>query len=246
MFALILSYRQLALHFLLGASLLSACASWSHRGSGCDLNANNASEVHGLRLGMTLEQFKAKFPYTSNIAPSSSEIIIPAPDKIGVITMPTWHGETIEITQLIFVDGRVAHFRVVYTDYTKWDDAEQFANKTSESLSLPKSWKSEADLDLKSNQRLWAIVHEQLWRVAQRFQNSQYHQFDIKVEKQYLFCDDVVVIAGLLDPERRYGRNEPFIQFDDLNAWQKVEEREGEERAKEKRAEEDRRKTFMP
>lgn len=210
------------------------------------MNTTNAPEVRGIRLGMTLDEFKTNFPYTSNTAPSPSEPTIPAPDKVGLINMPTWHGETVEITQLIFVDGHVAHFRIVYTDYTKWDDAAQFANKTSESLGLPKSWKSEEALNLKSNQRIWDVVHEQLRRVSERFQNAQFQQFDIGVEKMYLFCDDVVIVAGLLDPERRYGTNRPFIQFDDLAAWRKVEEREVRERAKEQREEEGRRKAFTP
>jgi hypothetical protein len=256
MFVSIITHYRLPLCLLLSAWLLAACSGNSKESRKCAVGLANAPEIRGLRLGMSGDEFKAKFPLTINPArhslnPNVNEPDVLVPDRFGVINVPnetvgfsSTEGDAnnpqlkgVEIRQAFFVDGHLAHFRVAYRDDTvKWENLAQFVVRTSESLGLScELWKP------KDN-------------VAKSFFGPTY-DYDNDVggfinQEVYLDCDDVVVVAGFLSGKRHDGGRTPFIQMDDLKAVRAVAERENkweaEEKLKKAREEEQRREAFKP
>jgi hypothetical protein len=256
MFASIITHYRLPLCLVLSAWLLVACSGGSQENQKCTVGITNAPEIRGLRLGMSVDEFRAKFPLTTrpilkSVNPDVVEPSVPAPDRFGVINMqgktsgilpeteiannPSLKGA--EIRQALFVDGRLAHFRIVYRDDgVRWDNLTQFVVKTSETLGLPlASWEP------KDN-------------VAKSFFGTAY-DYDNDVggfvnHEVYLACDDISVVAGFLDGKRHDGGRTPFIQMDDLKAVRVVAKREyaweSEEKLKKAREEEQRREAFKP
>jgi hypothetical protein len=255
MLASIITYYRLPLCLLLSAGLMASCSSRSQESQKCTVGLADAPEVRGLRLGMSVVEFKAKFPLTTkpylNGVNPAVEPSVPAPDRFGVIDMsvktsgvldsaetennPELKGA--EIRQVLFVDGHLAHFRIVYRDNeVKWENLTQFAVRTSESLRLPReSWEP------KDN-------------VAKSFFGTTYdHDNDVGgfINREvYLVCDDVAFVAGFLDGKRHDGGRTPFLQMDDLKAVRVVAEREhiweAEEKLNKAREEQVGREAFKP
>lgn len=205
---------------------------------------------------MSVDEFKAKFPRATKSPPYGTNREVAerddwSPDRFGVVNIlsitsgitstteddyaPQLNGA--EIRQALFVDNRLAHFRIGYRDdAVKWDGLAQFVVKTSETLGLPlASWEP------KDN-------------VAQSFFGTTYdHDIDVGGfvnEEMYLACDDIDVVAGFLDGKRYDGGRTPFLQMDDLKAVRAVAERENtwesEEKSKKAREEEQKREAFKP
>lgn len=230
--------------------ILTSCASKEKE---CDLSVSNSPAVRGLRLGMTLDEFKAKFPASR----------IPAPDKFGVVSMgDDDNGGSVlssddyknnadfqdaEVRKLKFVDGRLADFAVVYTSYeTKWEDPGQFLLKASETLKLPyREFKPNIQTELREQGYDWLTYN---------FRERMYKENPLRdfpsPYREYILCDSVVVGAGFWSfyqdstDLKKYGQ--PFIAVTDLTALRRVEGRkQGEEREAEKKREEGREK-FNP
>jgi hypothetical protein len=205
---------------------------------------------------MSVDEFKSRFPLTTRptLHSVNPEVVvpgIPAPDRFGVINMPAKTSgilseaevannpqlRGVEIRQVLFVDGRLAHFRIVYQDdKTRWENLAQFAVKTSESLGFPlMTWEPKKD-------------------VAKSYLSSEYdHDLDVggySNPELYLTCEDFAVIAGFLNGRRYDGSRIPFIQMDDLQAVRTVGKREyaweAEEKTKKEREVEQRREAFKP
>lgn len=230
--------------------VLTSCASKEKE---CDLSVSDSPAVRGLRLGMTLDEFKAMFPASR----------IPDPDRFGVVSMgDDDNGGSVlssdnyknkadfqdaEIRKLKFVDGRLADFAVVYSDYkTKWEDPGQFLLKASETLKLPyRAFKPNIQTELRV-QGYDSLTYD--------FRERTYKEnrlIDIPSPyREYLLCDGVVVGAGFWSfyqdstDFKKYGY--PFISVTDLAALRRVEgRRRDEEREKERKREEGREK-FNP
>jgi hypothetical protein len=205
---------------------------------------------------MPVDEFKAKFPFTTklslhSVSPDVIQPSVAAPDRFGVINMldktsgilsvaeiannPQLRG--VEIRQVLFVDGQLAHFRIVYQDdKAKWANLAQFAVKTSESLGLPlSSWEPKDD-------------------AAKSYFGPRYDSdTDIggfRSQELYLTCDDIAVVVGFLSMRRSDGSRIPFIQMDDLMAVRAVTKRESaweaEEKMQKAREEEQQRGAFKP
>jgi hypothetical protein len=102
-------------------TLLGVMTSCASEKKDCDFSVSNSPVVRGLRLGMTVDEFKAKFPASR----------MPDPDKFGVVSMgDDDNGNSVlssdtyksnpdfqdaEIRKLKFVDGRLADFAIVYS-----------------------------------------------------------------------------------------------------------------------------------
>lgn len=234
---------------------MAGCSGNSQENQKCTVGLSNAPEVRGLRLGMSVEEFKAKFPLTTrstlrSVNPDVIEPGVPMPDRFGAVNMPAKTfgvlSETevtnnpqlkgIRIRQVLFVDGRLAHFRIIYSDDTvKWEDLAEFAVKTSESLSLPvASWQPKQG-------------------VAKSFLSSEYdYDSDVREfdKNLYLTCDEVAIVTGFLSGKHYDGGRTPFIQMDDLKAVRTLSKREyaweAAEKAKKEHEEGERRKAFKP
>lgn len=226
---------------------LSVCLSCSHR-SNCSLNLSNAPEVRGLKLGMTLDEFKDHFSTVGNGGGGQPSSIDLTPDENGAIAIPTetttiseggrvysLQRDTTQIGQLLFVNGRVAHFRVVYldnVDKVNWEDVDQFTKKTSVSLGLPTLWKSKPELQLKENREFLEAWHDLSLSATQSYEHY-WHPAARNEAERFLLCGDILISAGVPSPGKRHWTNGAFIQFDDLAALRKlkaqIEERQSEE-----------------
>lgn len=103
-----------------------------------------APELRGFRLGMTLEQFKARLPNLAlrpadefgatalNIYPEHNDI----PDKASF--------EGIRTISLEFLDDRVVMLWIGYAPDFKWKSADEFLSGMTRSLSLPAAWQTKS------------------------------------------------------------------------------------------------------
>lgn len=232
------------------------CSGKAQENQKCTVGLSNAPEVRGLRLGMSVDEFKTRFPVTTretlySVNPTVVVPGVPGPDRFGVINMPAKalgilseaevannpQLKDVEIRQALFVDGRLAHFRIVYQDdKAKWENLAQFAVKTSESLGFPlEAWEPKKD-------------------AAKSFLSSEY-DYDLDVggysnPELYLICDDITVVSGFLNIRRHDGSRIPFLQMDDLKAMRAMAKRENaweaEEKKRKEREEEERREALKP
>jgi hypothetical protein len=258
MFAFILSHHRLILCLLLLACFSSACSSRGQQAE-CDLNVNNAPDIRGMRLGMTIDEFRDHFyvkPWS--VSDYEPELNLSAPNEDGVVVVP---GDFLEggkvyslekgrahIGQLLFIDGRVAHFRVVYEDFTEqvvWDDVDRFVSKTSEGLGLPARWTTVEELPSQGNQEIWEAKQEVVWYATQSY-GHYWHPADRNEAQRFLLCGDIFVSAGVPFPGKRSWTNAAFIQFDDLSALRKVNARVKERLAEERHKEGEQREGFKP
>jgi hypothetical protein len=255
MFAPIIPYYRSLLCLLLAVCLLSACLAPPQ--PQCKLS--HAPDVRGLRLRMTLEDFKERFAATGEPAPLlSSSAIDLTPNPEGVVVVPT-ESRTVSdgvkvyklerdgayVDQLLFVDGRVAHFRVVYENYTDqfaWEDVDQFAGKMSDSLNLPDAWQPKDSLHLESNREVYKA-----WDVLDHSARLYTAHWGIgNLEQMFLLCDETLVSVGVPSPGKRHWTNGAFIQFDDLAALSTLRVRIGTRQFEEERKERERREGFKP
>lgn len=250
MSASIISHYRLCLCFLLTVFSLSACS--RSRNPECSLSTSNAPEVRGVRLGMTLEEFKERFPSPNvPLAPADSTRF--RSDEDGVITV-TWTDvstsaeDRAHVGQLLFVDGRVAHFRIVYDNYTDhfaWDNVDQFVSKTAKLLKLPTMWVSEKDLSRGIDPELWETKYELLWSTVES-RSGYWYPPDNNPAERFLLCGDIMASAGLASPGKTRRTNGAFIQFDDLQALRQLRSRMSQRHAIKRDKEGERRDAFKP
>jgi hypothetical protein len=113
-------------------------------GSTCTLKLAQiaeARELYGLRLGMTVEQVKARVP-TLEMGPtdasglsktSFSPAFHPAMDKTAY--------QGVRTISLEFLDGRVTSLWIGYDASFKWKSLDEFVPGIGRSLGLPAAWK---------------------------------------------------------------------------------------------------------
>lgn len=142
MLALIIQHRRLSLSLLLAVCSLLACAEPkppNEKFDGrCQLRIGQSPEVRGLRLGMTVEEVRRRFP----------ALPIPAPSKVGSIYIrlskldPAEEDfglnlEGVNELSLSFLDGRVSDVRVMYEATREPLTEQEFSSRLSEALNLP-------------------------------------------------------------------------------------------------------------
>ena len=101
-----------------------------------------AAELKGFRLGMTIDQVKARIP----------QVLIPPPNLLGVtktsinpfydphIDKSTFEG--VRTISLDFLDGVLISLWIGYDSSSKWPAVENFVQEVSQSLQLPNVWTS--------------------------------------------------------------------------------------------------------
>jgi hypothetical protein len=100
----------------------------------------SAPELRGFRLGMTMEQFRARVP----------KLTVRSADEFGTTAIniyPEYETnidkasfEGVRTISLDFLDGRVVSLWVGYAPDFKWKNFDEFLSGMTRSLSLPDAW----------------------------------------------------------------------------------------------------------
>ncbi|MFN2516758.1 MAG: hypothetical protein ABR556_11160 [Pyrinomonadaceae bacterium] len=126
----------------------------------CEIDLDQAPEVRGFRLGMTLDSIRSRFPDLPDVTPDklgSTRIVIEnTAMNEGVKREPSTRSGAVVLlvdtsrypefsgarkTRLEMVDNRVASIEVVYSDETKWKSLEEFLKSVAEGLKVDGVWK---------------------------------------------------------------------------------------------------------
>ena len=120
--------------------IVACCVQASAQGGGCSLNVGQSPQLRGLRLGMTVEQVRARYP---RLPPMRA-------DEFGQVKA-TFGGlkdvdeaafEGVNNISLNFVDDRLVGFAVGY-EGAPWDNMDQLMARIREPLKLPGGWTGE-------------------------------------------------------------------------------------------------------
>lgn len=106
----------------------------------CELTLEQAPELRGFKLGMTVTQARVKLP----------GVVFPKPDENGELTLfltgtslrksdPAATGD-VRNGVLTFFDGRLVSLGIGYGDSVKWDNVDEFVFTVAQSLGLPPIW----------------------------------------------------------------------------------------------------------
>lgn len=103
-----------------------------------------APELRGFRLGMTLEQFKARVP--NLLMRPADEFGATAvniyPEHDSKIDKASFEG--VRTISLEFLDNRVVSLWIGYAPDFKWKSLEEFLSVMTRSLGLPDAWQSKS------------------------------------------------------------------------------------------------------
>lgn len=117
----------------------------------CNLTPENAPELRGFRLGMTLDEIKKKFPNLPPIAANEYGLSKIYFDRTSKVEQSYREFNFIDAnfidafkgTRRVYLelaDNKVAVIKVVYTDEIPWKSEEEFIRRTAESLNIPGTW----------------------------------------------------------------------------------------------------------
>src|SRR5687767_14159001 len=131
------------LHLVTFAFLLLAAGNIVAQDSQCKVKLSElpqAAELSGFRMGMTMDQVKARVPQvifgrTDELGTSKTSInpyFDPRIDKTGFVSVRT--------VSLDFLDGRVTSLWIGYESTFKWPTVADFVKGISQSPSLPDAW----------------------------------------------------------------------------------------------------------
>jgi outer membrane protein len=109
----------------------------------CPVEASAAPEILGLRLGLPLEALRSRFP----------GLVVPPRDDRGVVRLeldgpalgPRPADDLafgVAHASIDLVDGKVALFRLVFSEGTTWETKDAFLAAAAQRFSLPGPWKS--------------------------------------------------------------------------------------------------------
>jgi hypothetical protein len=103
-----------------------------------------APELRGFRLGMTLEQLKARVP---NLAVRTADefgatAVNIYPEHNDISDKASFEG--IRTISLEFLDGRVVMLWVGYAPNFKWKSTDEFVSGMTRSLNLPDAWQTKS------------------------------------------------------------------------------------------------------
>lgn len=101
-----------------------------------------APELFGFKLGMTIDQVKARVPQVVFGRADEFEVLKTSinPDFDSRIDKSTFAG--VRTVSLDFLDGRLTSLWLGYDSSFKWQTADEFVAGISESLHLPNAWAS--------------------------------------------------------------------------------------------------------
>jgi hypothetical protein len=139
-----MNFKNLALACsLLLCTLLTAAAQETK----CNLKIAQlaaAPELRGFRLGMTLEQFKARVPNLL-MRPADefgSTAVNLYPEHDNKIDRASFEG--VRTISLEFLDNRVVSLWVGYAPDFKWKTVDEFLSGMTRALALPEAWQTKS------------------------------------------------------------------------------------------------------
>ena len=111
-------------------------------GEPCSLKLSESPTLRGLRLDMTKAEVQKEYPLmtiTADHVRSSGMALS------HQITNPNYQ-DNIERITVVFRNDKVFSILLTYNNLISWDSIEEFANKVSESLNLPKATPRKRDV----------------------------------------------------------------------------------------------------
>ena len=106
----------------------------------CTLIPEQAPELRGFKLGLSLPEVRQKFPD------------FPQPKELeygkAIAKVYPWQvseQNALKDIEIEFVDNRIVKIEVFYNDELKWKSADEFAQKTGEAMKLDGTWKKVGD-----------------------------------------------------------------------------------------------------
>lgn len=125
--------RFYVIHFFLLCFALTSCAV----NKPCSLKLDQSPELRGIRLGMTIDEVKSKYPSFGKpgVAYSKEEgfgkeiVRIDKPDP-----------KEVESMIITFVDSKATRIKVFYNNDLNWKSADEFAKQTAKALKLDGTW----------------------------------------------------------------------------------------------------------
>lgn len=115
------------------AALLSSCT------PKCTLMLDHVPEFYGIKLGMNLEQLKARFPdiqfsKTLDSGVRESHLLIPSNSPYQS-ALPN-----VFLIEMVFVNERLGRLIVKFWDVDKWKSRDEFVKQMAETLGLSDRW----------------------------------------------------------------------------------------------------------
>ncbi len=103
------------------------------QGSKCERGYEDAPELRGLRLGMSVSDVTSRFNFDPLLAQEDisylSGYVRPATNDVREI-------------RIALLDNRIFEIAVTYSGATRWNSPQDFAAQVFESLNLPGRWRS--------------------------------------------------------------------------------------------------------
>lgn len=121
--------------------LLSGATFINAQENKCTLKTNQAPELRGFRLGMTVEQVKTRFPFVRII--DSGEFDFYKTARVtdeNLKAIDSFRG--VQSVRLTFLDDRIISIVFGYDSSIEWKSDEQFSTRVGEMLKLPNAWQT--------------------------------------------------------------------------------------------------------
>jgi hypothetical protein len=138
MFTFILSHPRPTLCLLLLVYFTSACSSHVQQAE-CGLNVNNAPDIRGMRLGMTVDELQAvrpQFDFGKNVFFSKKALFgCNNPQRSGEQCLQ----EDVDELVVEVTDGRVSRIAAYYQEGGPYETGREFINDIVLKLNLPTS-----------------------------------------------------------------------------------------------------------
>jgi outer membrane protein TolC len=109
----------------------------------CLLNTQQAPEINGLRLGMSLDRAQSLYP-AFKVQPTDDSSALKATFSIRELAAQPGAGSFLsgaDRVTLEFTDGRLSFIRVYYPVTNQWESTDEFVSVISEKLNIKGDWK---------------------------------------------------------------------------------------------------------
>lgn len=109
----------------------------------CLLNSQQAPEINGLRLGMSLDRATSLYP-AFKVQPVDEAGVLKAMLRVRELTAQPDAGSFLagaDSVALEFTDGRLSFIRINYPVTNQWESTDEFVSVISEKLNIKGDWK---------------------------------------------------------------------------------------------------------
>ena len=208
----------------------------------CTLKLQQSPELRGFRLGMSISDIQKRFPGFPSVSANEAGLaiveisdvyvrnVLDRPVGENVISLvsaaPFPELKELKHVELRLIDGRVTEITLYYPNDIKWNSADEFAQKTGESLKLDGGWQKvgeDSDYSEVRSMQCGGYSEGEGFRISAGFRKPTLENRNLEETKL------------------------PYVQLEDFWAGQMTEYRRKKEiEEKRKREEDERKKTFKP